>query len=155
LYQNNNQGLDLQFGDVLHNAGIRNSTRARCVLKTCNCRSHFFQASVSPPIAPSCVCVVSAHMPLKKKAKDNGSHARFTPFARGAIAALSLVAWWSAVDVACEITKSDGTAPTAAAVVQAVQLAEANGGLKWDGELQGSSGAPRKTPTRWTRRSPS
>ena len=84
-------------------------------------------------------------MPVKKKAKDSGSHARFTPFARGAIAALSLVAGWSAVDIACEITKSDGTAPTAAAVAQAVQLAEANGGLKWGGELQGSSGAPRKT----------
>ena len=76
-------------------------------------------------------------MPTKKKAKDSGSQARITPFARGAIAALSLVAGWSALDIACEITKSDGTAPTAAAVAQAVQLAESDGGLEWDGELQG------------------
>ena len=66
---------------------------------------------------------------MKKKAKDSGSHARITPFACGAIAALSLVAGWSALDIAREITKADGTAPTAAAVAQAVQLVESNGGL--------------------------
>ena len=53
---------------------------------------------------------------MKKKGNDNCSHVWFSSFARGAIAALSLVAGWSAVDVAREITKSDGIAPTAATV---------------------------------------
>ena len=85
-------------------------------------------------------------MPVKKKVKKDGpSHARLTPFARGAIAALALVAGWSATDIAEVVVKSDGSVPTIRAIIQATQLAEAGGGLKWDGLVSGSTGRPRET----------
>lgn len=85
-------------------------------------------------------------MPVKKTVlKKMPSHARLSPFVRGAIVALSLLAGWSAQDIARDVSKSDGNAPTQQAVSQTVQLAQAKGGLKWDGEVSGSTGRPRET----------
>ena len=82
---------------------------------------------------------------VMKSMKSSPSHARLSPFARGAITALALLAGWSAKDIAEAVPKPDGAAPSPVAVQQTIGMAKENNGMQWNGEVCAASGRPRAT----------
>ena len=85
-------------------------------------------------------------MPVVKQAVK--SHARFTPFLRGVIYGLFL-AGWTHREIVDELVKSDGSEVSLGGVATAIKMAEAKGGLLWDGlpASSSSAGRPRMTAT--------
>ena len=82
---------------------------------------------------------------MKGAKKDSPSYSRLSKFTRGAIVGLSILAGWSASDIASHVPKPDGKPTSVRAVGQTVERALANGGMKWDGESCSSGGRPRET----------
>ena len=84
-------------------------------------------------------------MPRVKRAEAR-THNRYSPFLRGVIYGMFL-AGWAQRDIADAVTKSDGSPISQGGVSRNIQMAEANGGMRWSGEVKvsPSAGRPRTT----------
>ena len=79
------------------------------------------------------------------RAPQQTTHARFTPFLRGAIYGL-LLAGWTYSEIAEEVEKPDGTNPSQQAVSQVAAQLQAHGGFSWNGvSASGEVGRPKIT----------
>ena len=84
-------------------------------------------------------------MKMVVRSPQQASHARLTPFLRGAIYGL-LLAGWTYIEIAEEIEKPDGTHPSKQAVARVAAQVQALGGVSWDGGSAPSlAGRPRST----------